>query len=449
MKKIFIVNINNVGDLSLNTLNKIENAEIIYVEKNNKKIIFPFKKSIEYIDINNYEELINKFSNKENICLIFDTLNKNDLLDSLIENKNIEINIDDNITNILYNDLDSYKVINANNPSLDIPDYGSINIFININDKKDLNRVKEHLIKYFSKKIEIYVIRKEKLDKIRLKDLNDGDEALFPITLIIKKQDFLLIKGSLNSFMDLIAYLRSDKGCPWDRKQTHESLKKHLLEETYEVIDAIDRNNIEDLKEELGDLLLQIALHCQIEIENSSFDERDVIDSISSKIIRRHPYVFDNTILEGEDTSKVWNEVKKEEKSYTNFSQTMESVPKVFPALLYANKIQSRAKNANFDFEDYNQALDKIHEEINEFENEINNDEDNLFMEAGDLLFSVVNTLRLLDINSEEALKASTNKFILRFSMMEKLIEVDNNDITGLKAEILEKYWEKAKLLLK
>lgn len=249
--------------------------------------------------------------------------------------------------------------------------------------------------------------------------------------------------------MDLISYLRSDKGCPWDRKQTHDSLKKHLLEETYEVIDAIDRNNTEDLKEELGDLLLQIALHCQIEIENNSFDERDVIDSISSKIIRRHPYVFDNTLLEGEDTSKVWNEVKKEEKSYSNFSQTMESVPKVFPALLYANKIQSRAKNANFDFENYNQALDKIYEELNELKNEINNDEDKLFMEAGDLLFSVVNTLRILGINSEEALKASTNKFILRFSMMEKLIEGDNNDITGLKAEILEKYWEKAKLLLK
>ena len=127
----------------------------------------------------------------------------------------------------------------------------------------------------------------------------------------------------------------------------------------------------------------------------------------------------------------------------------MESVPKVFPALLYANKIQSRAKNANFDFENYNQAIDKIYEELNELKNEINNDEDQLFMEAGDLLFSVVNTLRLLDINSEEALKASTNKFISRFSMMEKLIEGDNNDITGLKAEILEKYWEKAKLLLK
>ena len=162
MKRIFIVNIDNVGNLNLNTLNKIENAEIIYVENNNKKIIFPFNKSIEYIDINNYEELIDRFSNKNNICLIFDTLNKNKLLDSLIENKNIEIDIDDNITNILYNDLDSYKVINAGKTSLDKPDYESINIFININDKKDLKKVKEHLIKYFSKKIEIYLFNPPK-----------------------------------------------------------------------------------------------------------------------------------------------------------------------------------------------------------------------------------------------------------------------------------------------
>ena len=249
--------------------------------------------------------------------------------------------------------------------------------------------------------------------------------------------------------MELIDYLRSDNGCPWDRKQTHKSLKKHLIEESYEVLDALDKEDMNALSDELGDLLMQIALHSQIAKESKEFDYKDVILNVSSKLIRRHPYVFSDTILEGDDTAAVWNSVKKEEKSFVNFRQTLLDVPKGFPALLYAQKIQKRAGDANFDFADYKEAISKLYEEIEEFKNEIGKNEDNLFMEAGDLLFSVVNVLRLIGINSEEALNSSTNKFIRRFVLMEELIEKDNKNMMYFDQENLEKYWEMAKILLK
>jgi len=447
-KNIFILDINDAENLSSKNIKK---SDIIFTEKSNVEINIPFNKNLSCIDLNtkDYNKFKEEIKENNNVCIILDTFNNKEFIDKIISDSNFQINIDKNILNYFISNISSYKVINALNKCIDKPDTNCINIITNIKNNENFLRVKNHLLKYFNKKVNAYVIRNEKLEKIMLNDLNSKDEDFSHTTIIIDKQNFLMTKKSIDSFMELIEYLRSDKGCPWDRKQTHETLTKHLLEETYEVIDAINNKNIDDIKEELGDLLLQIALHCQIELENKNFDIEDVIESINNKIIRRHPYVFDNAVLENEDTSKIWNEVKKEEKSYTNFTQTMNSVPKVFPALLYAEKIQKRAKNANFEFKDYKDALKKVYEELDEFENEINKNENNLFIEAGDLLFSIVNTLRLLDINSEEALKSAVNKFIQRFSVMEELIINDKYDITKLESEFLEKYWEKAKFLLK
>ena len=445
-KNIFVLNVKDINEMTLKIKDKIENMDKIIIQKGLYENNI-FEKSIIF-DFDDYNNFKNEIANNKDITVIFDTNKYRDLVELMFDDDSLNITLDENnLVNVLFGKNSNYKIIDLLiDENINI-DFSGINIIKNI-DKNKFYFLKEKLLKSFNENIIIYVIKEDKTEKIKLKDF---DESFVEgvSTLAIDKQDFTDVKGSFDAFMELIDYLRSDKGCPWDRKQTHKSLKKHLIEESYEVLDALDKKDINALSDELGDLLMQIALHSQIAKENEEFDYKDVISNVSSKLIRRHPYVFSNTVLEGDDTAAVWNSVKKEEKSFVNFRQTLLDVPKGFPALLYAQKIQKRAGDANFDFADYKEALGKLYEEIEEFKNEIGKKEDNLFMEAGDLLFSVVNVLRLIGINSEEALISSTNKFISRFVLMEELIEKDNKTIMCFDQENLEKYWEMAKILLK
>ena len=445
-KNIFVLNIKDINEITLKIKNKIETMDNVIIQKDlyENNIL---KKSISF-DFNDYNNFKNEIANNKDITVIFDTNKYRDFVELMFDDNSLNITLDENnLVNILFGKNSNYKIIDLRiDENINI-DFSGINIIKNI-DKNNFSSLKEKLLKSFSENIIIYVIKEDKTDKIKLKDFDESfTEGVF--TLAIDKQNFTDVKGSFDAFMELIDYLRSDKGCPWDRKQTHKSLKKHLIEESYEVLDALDKEDMNALSDELGDLLMQIALHSQIAKESKEFDYKDVISNVASKLIRRHPYVFSDTILEGDDTAAVWNSVKKEEKSFINFRQTLSDVPKGFPALLYAQKIQKRAGDANFDFVDYKEAISKLYEEIEEFKNEIGKNEDNLFMEAGDLLFSVVNVLRLMGINSEEALNSSTNKFISRFVLMEELIEKDGKNIMCLDQENLEKYWEMAKILLK
>lgn len=445
-KNIFVLNIKDINEITLKIKNKIETMDNVIIQKDlyENNIL---KKSIIF-DFDNYNNFKNEIANNKDITVIFDTNKYRDFVELMFDDNSLNITLDENnLVNILFGKNSNYKIIDLRiDENINI-DFSGINIIKNI-DKNNFSSLKEKLLKSFSENIIIYVIKEDKTDKIKLKDFDESfTEGVF--TLAIDKQNFTDVKGSFDAFMELIDYLRSDKGCPWDRKQTHKSLKKHLIEESYEVLDALDKEDMNALSDELGDLLMQIALHSQIAKESKEFDYKDVISNVASKLIRRHPYVFSDTILEGDDTAAVWNSVKKEEKSFINFRQTLLDVPKGFPALLYAQKIQKRAGDANFDFVDYKEAISKLYEEIEEFKNEIGKNEDNLFMEAGDLLFSVVNILRLMGINSEEALNSSTNKFISRFVLMEELIEKDGKNIMCLDQENLEKYWEMAKILLK
>lgn len=445
-KNIFVLNIKDINEITLKIKNKIETMDNVIIQKDlyENNIL---KKSISF-DFNDYNNFKNEIANNKDITVIFDTNKYRDFVELMFDDNSLNITLDENnLVNILFGKNSNYKIIDLRiDENINI-DFSGINIIKNI-DKNNFSSLKEKLLKSFSENIIIYVIKEDKTDKIKLKDFDESfTEGVF--TLAIDKQNFTDVKGSFDAFMELIDYLRSDKGCPWDRKQTHKSLKKHLIEESYEVLDALDKEDMNALSDELGDLFMQIALHSQIAKESKEFDYKDVISNVASKLIRRHPYVFSDTILEGDDTAAVWNSVKKEEKSFINFRQTLSDVPKGFPALLYAQKIQKRAGDANFDFVDYKEAISKLYEEIEEFKNEIGKNEDNLFMEAGDLLFSVVNVLRLMGINSEEALNSSTNKFISRFVLMEELIEKDGKNIMCLDQENLEKYWEMAKILLK
>ncbi len=224
-------------------------------------------------------------------------------------------------------------------------------------------------------------------------------------------------KYSFEEFMNIIRKLRSKEGCPWDREQTHESLKTCLIEECYETIEAIDNKDKENLCEELGDILLQVALHSAIAEEANEFGIDDIITAEAEKMIRRHPHVFGDTIVENaEGVIKNWEEIKKKEKKSATAAEEILGVPRAFPATIRAEKVQKKASKAGMDFNGYKQVLEKVYEELKELEKSIEiGDKREIEEEFGDVLFTIVNLSRFLQLNAENSLTNSTNKFINRF----------------------------------
>lgn len=254
----------------------------------------------------------------------------------------------------------------------------------------------------------------------------------------------------INDFLRLVTVLRSPGGCPWDRKQTHESIKKNFIEETYEAVEAINKADAEGLKEELGDVLLQVAMHSEMESEKGSFDFNDVVNDICKKLVVRHPHVFGDAAAQSSDEAlQNWDQVKLKTKGMKKQGEAMIKVPREFPALMRAQKVQEKAAKAGFDWDDINGAVDKLHEEIDELETAlaagVGKD---IEEEFGDVLFSCVNVSRFIGADSEEALTASTDKFIKRYLLVEKLAADEGLDIKTASIEELDKLWNKAKIII-
>lgn len=247
----------------------------------------------------------------------------------------------------------------------------------------------------------------------------------------------------------IVKKLRGENGCPWDREQTHQTIRKDFLEEVYEVIEAIDADSVDMMKEELGDVLLQVVFHCEIETEKKNFDLDDVSDDICKKLIIRHPHVFGDVNVKNTDEVLVnWENIKQETKGQESYSDTLESVPKVFPALMRGQKLGKRASRAGLDFSDTNDALNCLESEICELKNEITNGNlDDIENELGDVLFSCCNVARLMGLDAEEALQRANEKFIERFKRVEELTRLDGIDMKSLGINELDCYWQKAKII--
>ncbi|MBQ9847266.1 MAG: nucleoside triphosphate pyrophosphohydrolase [Clostridia bacterium] len=245
----------------------------------------------------------------------------------------------------------------------------------------------------------------------------------------------------------IMEHLRSEDGCPWDREQSHESIRSNVIEEAYEVADAIDSGSQEMLVEELGDLLLQVVFHARMDEEAGGFNFNDVCDGICKKLVYRHPHVFGDVNADTSDeVLKNWDALKKTEKKQESFTDTLNSVPKAFPALMRSQKVQKRAARAGFDFDNKSDVYDKVAEEMVELSDaDTLADNKKVFEEYGDLLFSVVNLARFLNIDAEEALAASTDKFIARFEKVEKLANERNIDMPNTPITELDKLWDEAK----
>lgn len=254
-------------------------------------------------------------------------------------------------------------------------------------------------------------------------------------------------KELFESLVDVIATLRGENGCPWDREQTHSSLKSTLIEETYETVEAIDSGDSNHLKEELGDLLLNIMLQAQIADESQNFDIYDVIESLIEKLIRRHPHVFGNVDVESADeVVKNWESIKSQEEGYEDRESVLDGIPVALPALLRGQKIQKRAARVGFDWDNISDVINKIEEELKEVNDSLkNNDQDEIEMEIGDLLFAVVNLCRFVDLQAEETLRKANRKFVRRFKLMETELNTQGKDISDQSLEELDRIWNKIK----
>ena len=246
---------------------------------------------------------------------------------------------------------------------------------------------------------------------------------------------------AFSTLVDIIARLRAPQGCPWDKEQTHLSLKPNLLEECYEALEAIDEGDDQKLCEELGDILMQIALHSQIGQEDGKFSVEDVLRSINTKLIRRHPHVFGGTKVSGsQDVIRNWEAIKQEEKGT---SSVLDGLPKGMPALAYSQAMQRRAARVGFDWEEIEGVIDKLGEEVEELRETASHEE--RVREFGDVLFALVNVARRLDVESEEALQMAGRRFYQRFRLMEEDCQRRGIVLSSLPLEEQDKLWEQAK----
>lgn len=263
----------------------------------------------------------------------------------------------------------------------------------------------------------------------------------------MKIDKIMPIPDDFRKLVDTVAVLRSPNGCPWDREQTHQSLKRHAIEETYEMIEAIESDDPMKLKDELGDVLLQVMLHSQMASEAGQFDIGDVIRNIDAKLRRRHPHVFSDVEVSGvDDVITNWEQIKSEEPGYNERKSALDGVPESMPALMRAAKIGKKAARTGFDWPDVYAVFAKLKEETRELEEVIDGDDkDKIREEIGDLLFTVVNISRFACVDPEDALRYMLRKFAYRFGRIEEYAEKTGRDIDQMTLEEMDSVWEEAK----
>ena len=247
--------------------------------------------------------------------------------------------------------------------------------------------------------------------------------------------------------VSLMEKLRSESGCPWDREQNRESLKPYLLEETYELLEAIEKEDIGEIKEELGDVLLQVIFHAEIAREKGEFNIEQVLEILADKLVRRHPHVFGSESSKtAQDVLKRWEKIKRQEKKYQKRKSALDGIPKELPALIRANQLQGRASRTGFDWKKQEEVWEKVQEELEELKRTLQ--EKNLKRiedELGDLFFSLVNLARFMKIDPEGALRKTNERFYQRFYFMEREAERGNRNLNSMSIFEMDKLWEKAK----
>jgi tetrapyrrole methylase family protein/MazG family protein len=320
-------------------------------------------------------------------------------------------------------------------------------LLTNVDSSGLARHLKQVLLTTYPQEHVIYVVEAGQRKEERLEDIDErnvSENMSFYVPALGEGTSF-------ESFAEIVAHLRAPNGCPWDREQTHETLRKHLLEESYEAISAIDSGDFADMREEFGDLLLQVVLQSQIANEEGQFNVNEVIQGIHSKIVRRHPHVFGDLKLDGvqgvlanwEKLKEKEREEKKEKGEKTEERGLLDGVPLALPALSQAQEYQDRAGRVGFDWADIEGVLDKVKEEIEEIKNAETDFE--LASEIGDLLFAIVNVARWKHVDAESALRGTNTKFRKRFAYVEGGAKKQGRELSTLSLQEMEAFWQEAK----
>lgn len=347
--------------------------------------------------------------------------------------------------------IEGLKIIDAFDIKNQILDKRIGTIITQVYNPLIASEVKLELLEYYHDETEIYYVRaagiegEESIRKIPIYELDMQEDIDYLTSVYIPKD--IDNKKDFYDLVNTIEILRSENGCAWDREQTHESIKNSLLEEAYEVIEAIEDDNIDGLIEELGDVLLQVVFHSVIGKEDGYFNISDVIEAITSKMIYRHPHVFgDISINNSKEVLDNWDELKKTEKNYETITEEINGIAKTLPSLIKAHKVQKKVAKVGFDFESIDEAVKKIEEEITEVLDVYKtNNREKIIIEVGDLLFACVNVSRLLNVDEEEALNKSTKKFIKRFSFIEDNLLKQGKELKNVTLDEMNSLWEEAK----
>ncbi|MGO5064494.1 nucleoside triphosphate pyrophosphohydrolase [Clostridium sporogenes] len=359
--------------------------------------------------------------------------------------------VDALMESLLLDPVEGLKIIDAFDIKNQVMDKRIGTVITQVYDKFIASEVKLNLMNYYKDDTEIFFVRAagieglEEIKKIPLYEL-DRQENIDHLTSVY------IPKVSDNNYdfkdlLDIMDKLRGEDGCPWDREQTHTSLKKYLIEESYEVIEAIDNKDIDMLVEELGDVLLQVVFHSQIGKEDGFFEIKDVIQSICDKMINRHPHVFgDLDISNSNEVLENWDNIKNKEQGNETYTDSLRHIAKVLPALMRADKVQRKAAKVGFDWNNIEDAMKKIIEEYKEIEDVYKSkNKVKILEEIGDLLFSVVNIARFLDIDPENALNYSIDKFINRFQYIEDTVISKDKELKNMSLEEMDELWNEAK----
>lgn len=464
-----------IENLTAAALKKLETSEVIFI-KECKKIL---EKKINHKNIHyiNYDYLYNSIEDSHKVNekiaenLISKYKNNMDFVYAVPGNpveesgdvyelikkckeRKIEykiypaIGINSFVSKVFQKEIDNVKIINSEKVDDSIFNKREDIAIINILNKTALSYVKKVLLRVYSEEVEIYCLNKyddKYIEKVKVGEIDKIKEIdCYTVFFIPKELDG---KKDIYELMRIIEILRGKNGCPWDREQTHKSIKKSIIEESYEVCDAIEKNDETSLIEELGDVLLQIVFHASIGKQNEEFNILDITDGICNKMIYRHPHVFGNENVK--DTAEVlmnWDELKNKEKNFKSITDELNGVAKALPALIRAKKIQSKAKKVGFDWDNVEGAIEKVREELNEVIDVYKSEKmSRIKEEIGDLLFSCVNVSRFLNVDAEEALNLTTNKFIRRFNYMEEMARENDLNLEEMSLNDMDKLWDEAK----
>ena len=336
--------------------------------------------------------------------------------------------------------LDAQELTSAHFPPTP-PDVDML--ILGVDSRELAAQVKSVLQANYPDEHEIFLVDAGKKKEERLGRLGAGDYSSSCCVYIPS-----LGEGtSFEAFAEIVAHLRAPDGCPWDKEQTHQTLRKHLLAESYEALSAIDANDVDGMREEFGDLLLQIVLNAQIASETRDFSMREIVKGIYDKIVRRHPHVFGDVKLDGVDgVLQNWEKLKEKERGGKKVDKgLLDGVPSILPALNQAQEYQDRAARVGFDWPEIEDVLDKVREEIEEIKQAQNLEE--VTAELGDLFFVLVNLARWRKVDAESALREANLKFKKRFGYVEKSAKAQGRNLSDMTLEEMDAFWNEAKKL--